>query len=373
MPTGEAYADWEAVYRDNVDRVYRTMFAKVGNRPDAEDLTAEVFLAALRPLRVSASVGEVRAYLAATARTVLARHWRRTLGLEVTTLDDEHTATAAAEQAPPAPPGRTRAILAALPANYRRILELRFLDSCSVQEAAAALGVSTANAKVLQHRALRRAAQLALEADRDRARVAPPPRRPARRAAAPTVPAHARRGRRAARRDRAERRAAGRGRAPRGVRRRAARPAGGRTRCGRRRRRPPLGSPRAHAGEVPGTPGPSGAGGCSCRARVSPPPPPRSAPRSATRYRPRRGPGRFPHDHSDERGLADRRRHRRAARGRRPGLRPRRRRRVRAPGRRRRARRVGVVHPPGLPAHPRRRRGTSTARATPRSSPCPAS
>ena len=174
MPTGEAYADWEAVYRDNVDRVYRMMFAKVGNRPDAEDLTAEVFLAVLRPLRVSASVGEVRAYLQATARTVLARHWRRTLGLEVTTLDDEHTATAAAEhtataaaeQAPPASPGRTRAILAALPANYRRILELRFLDSCSVQEAAAALGVSTANAKVLQHRALRRAAQLAQEADR---------------------------------------------------------------------------------------------------------------------------------------------------------------------------------------------------------------
>ena len=49
------------MYRDNVDRVYRMMVAKVGNRPDAEDLTAEVFLTALRPLRVSASVGEVRA------------------------------------------------------------------------------------------------------------------------------------------------------------------------------------------------------------------------------------------------------------------------------------------------------------------------
>jgi len=180
MPTGEAYADWEAVYRDNVDRVYRTMFAKVGNRPDAEDLTAEVFLATLRPLRVSASVGEVRAYLAATARTVLARHWRRTLGLEVTTLDDEHTAiaaaehtataaaehtaTAAAEQAPPASPGRTRAILAALPANYRRILELRFLESCSLREAAHAMNISVGNAKVLQHRALRHAAALFEEA-----------------------------------------------------------------------------------------------------------------------------------------------------------------------------------------------------------------
>ena len=76
---GEFYPDWEAVYQDNVDRVYRLMFAKVGNRPDAEDLTAEVFLAALRPLRVSASAPEVRAYLMATARTVLAgaRLWPR--------------------------------------------------------------------------------------------------------------------------------------------------------------------------------------------------------------------------------------------------------------------------------------------------------
>ena len=74
---GEFYPDWEAVYRDNVDRVYRLMFAKVGNRPDAEDLTAEVFVAALRPLRVSASVAEVRSYLLTTARTVLAGHWRR--------------------------------------------------------------------------------------------------------------------------------------------------------------------------------------------------------------------------------------------------------------------------------------------------------
>jgi RNA polymerase sigma-70 factor (ECF subfamily) len=59
VPTGR-YADWEAIYEDNATWVYRTMFARVGNRADAEDLTAEVFLAALRPLRVSASMAEVR-------------------------------------------------------------------------------------------------------------------------------------------------------------------------------------------------------------------------------------------------------------------------------------------------------------------------
>ena len=160
---GEVYPDWTAVYRDNVDRIYRVMYAKVGNRPDAEDLTAEVFAAALRPLRVSASVGEVRAYLLAAARTVLAGYWRRTLGREVTTLDETVEAVFEDPPEPSKAVGRTAAILSALPDNYRRILELRFLDSCSVGEAAVAMGISTANAKVLQHRALRRAAQVAQE------------------------------------------------------------------------------------------------------------------------------------------------------------------------------------------------------------------
>jgi hypothetical protein len=85
----EVYPDWEAIYRDNVGRVYRLLYAKVGNAPDAEDLTTEVFLAALGPLRGEASVGEVRAYLLAAARTALASHWRRTLGRQITTLDEQ--------------------------------------------------------------------------------------------------------------------------------------------------------------------------------------------------------------------------------------------------------------------------------------------
>ena len=83
---GDAYADWDAVYRDNIDRMYRLIFGKVGNRADAEDLTTEVFLSVLRPLRLPAPAGQVHAYLYATARTVLARYWQRRLGQPVTEL-----------------------------------------------------------------------------------------------------------------------------------------------------------------------------------------------------------------------------------------------------------------------------------------------
>nr|WP_280833643.1 RNA polymerase sigma factor [Mycolicibacterium frederiksbergense] len=157
------YPSWDAVYDDNVTWVYRTLYARLGSRADAEDLTSEVFLAALRPLRLSASVAEVRSYLRATARTVLAAHWRATLGRQVTMIDDLVAApdpSPDGEGAVSTAPQRVAAVLAQLPPQYRRVLELRFLQGRSVRESANELGVSVANAKVLQHRALRLAAQI---------------------------------------------------------------------------------------------------------------------------------------------------------------------------------------------------------------------
>jgi RNA polymerase sigma-70 factor (ECF subfamily) len=55
--------------------------------------------------------------------------------------------------------------MAALPERYRRILELRFLEGCTIKEAANAMSVSVSNAKVLQHRALRMAANIGEEVD----------------------------------------------------------------------------------------------------------------------------------------------------------------------------------------------------------------
>ena len=165
----DRYGDWEAVYRDNVERLYRLMYSRVGNRPDAEDLTAEVFRSALGPLQLGLSRGEVRAYLLTAARTVLASHWRKRLGQPVTFIDpveDLHHLTDVGPPAEDDPVGRAdqvECILRALPERYRRILELRFIEASSVKESARALGISVANAKVLQHRALAMATRVAAE------------------------------------------------------------------------------------------------------------------------------------------------------------------------------------------------------------------
>lgn len=152
------YPDWDVLYRDNVTWIYRLLFGKVGNHPDAEDLTAEVFMTALGPLRLSASVPEVRKYLLLTARTVLASYWAGRMGRAITVIEDE-VALADPEPVCGDASEQVRSVLGRLPDRYRRILELRFLQAFSVREAAEHMGISIANAKVLQYRALRRAAQ----------------------------------------------------------------------------------------------------------------------------------------------------------------------------------------------------------------------
>jgi RNA polymerase sigma factor (sigma-70 family) len=159
---GDAYPDWESVYADNLAGMYRFVFASVGNRPDAEDLTEEVFLAALPRLRLPAPRHEVRAYLVATGRTVLADHWRKRYGAPTPASFDVETADVRPVDWEEGLEARARAwrLLSRLPERYRQVLELRFLQGLSVREVAAELGASEGNVRVLQHRAIRQAALL---------------------------------------------------------------------------------------------------------------------------------------------------------------------------------------------------------------------
>jgi RNA polymerase sigma factor (sigma-70 family) len=151
---GDAYIGWEDLYDENVGWVYRLLCARVGNRMDAEDLTSEVFLAALRPLRITASRREVRAYLKVTARTVLAQHWRQHFKMEITHRSDAATVPHLEDAVDPRLVQRARAILDAISERHRTILRLRFLQGMPVKDAAQTMGISVGNAKVLQHRAL---------------------------------------------------------------------------------------------------------------------------------------------------------------------------------------------------------------------------
>jgi RNA polymerase sigma factor (sigma-70 family) len=143
-------------YQTHVTAIYQYIYSRVGNRADAEDLTAKVFMKAIHGMRNDVSVPELRSWLYKVAQTTLADHWREYYAEDATELDEDVTRQPTMRENLDAAQ-RVDALLATLPDQYRRVLELRFLRGYSVRETANELNLSETNVKVLQFRALNRA------------------------------------------------------------------------------------------------------------------------------------------------------------------------------------------------------------------------
>jgi len=153
-PHGQDHLTW--AYQTHVTAIYQYIYGRVGNRPDAEDLTAQVFVKAINGMRSDVSVPELRSWLYRVAQTTLADHWREYYAEGADELEDDVTQQPAPRENPEAVQ-RVDSLLATLPESYRRVLELRFLRGYSVRETAQELNLSETNVKVLQFRALNRA------------------------------------------------------------------------------------------------------------------------------------------------------------------------------------------------------------------------
>jgi RNA polymerase sigma-70 factor, ECF subfamily len=158
---------FERVYDEHVVGIYRFVYARVGNHPDAEDLTAQVFMRAIQQLDTERAPAQIAAWLYRVAQNATADYWRAFYRLPLVGADRVAPGwePAAPEERPPVEETevaatRVRQLLRRLPPSYRRVLELRFLERRSVAETAREMGISNGNARVLQYRALRRAALL---------------------------------------------------------------------------------------------------------------------------------------------------------------------------------------------------------------------
>lgn len=164
-PPYDAATTLEQIYAHYLDPIYRFLYARVGNREDAEDLTSEIFLKAARQLDRSRSEATTASWLFTVARTVLADHWRTYYRHGALVPVDELRVSLIAGTETPTVEGsetehRVADILAALSPQYRRVLELRLLRGYSVAETAQELGVTPNNVKVIQHRALAKAVEI---------------------------------------------------------------------------------------------------------------------------------------------------------------------------------------------------------------------
>ena len=161
-----AIVEFQALYQEHLGSVYRFVYKNLRNREEAEDLTSQIFIKALRFLDAERTAHSARNWLFQIAHTTVADYWRAyyrapTSSLETrleTGWEGPSVEVMLGENGQAAE--RVYALLQELPERYREVLNCRFLLNLSIRETAEVMGVSEANVKTLQFRALKRAADL---------------------------------------------------------------------------------------------------------------------------------------------------------------------------------------------------------------------
>ncbi len=160
---GEAFG---RLYDHYVSMVHRYVYYRVGDRATAEDVTSETFVRALRRIDSLSFQGrDVGAWLVTIARNIVLDHVKSSrYRLEVTTADmrDADRATDGPETAVLAKL-TNEALLACvqqLSGEQQECIALRFIQGLSISETAEIMGKKDNAIKALQHRAVRRLADL---------------------------------------------------------------------------------------------------------------------------------------------------------------------------------------------------------------------
>ena len=89
-----------STFRENAAKIYRFIYAKVGNREAAEDLTSQVFLKATRWLAQDRSAESIRSWLYTVARSTIADYWRAQSQHPTVPLDDPDAVLFCGREAP---------------------------------------------------------------------------------------------------------------------------------------------------------------------------------------------------------------------------------------------------------------------------------
>ncbi len=153
-------AMFESAYRQYVTPVYRYLYLRTGSTEEAEDLTSQVFLAALQGLPHYRQRGYFGAWLFTLARNKLADFYR------------SHRAQVPFDEAGGEPQAaeadllvgiihdeelqRVGKLVASLPEDERELVRLRFAARLGFEEIATVLGKKTSAVKMALYRLLER-------------------------------------------------------------------------------------------------------------------------------------------------------------------------------------------------------------------------
>lgn len=153
------------IYSENVEKIYRFIFFKVGSQEIAEDLTSESFIRGWRAFQKASNpepkkeIKNPRAFLYQIARNLIADHYREKDRTQFVSLDDTPLVD-------PSPTLQEQAILESdldtiktalvhLKDEYQEVIIWYYLEDIAISEIAQMLDKSEGAVRVTLHRAIK--------------------------------------------------------------------------------------------------------------------------------------------------------------------------------------------------------------------------
>lgn len=159
------------IYDRYADKIYHYIFHRVGSRPVAEDLTADVFVRMLEAVeRDRFAQTSLRAWLYRLAHNIVVDHYRARSN-EQPLLLDERLGVVSGDPRPHiearlAQAG-LRTALSRLTEKQQQVIVLRFGEGMTAPEVAEVLGTTEGAVRALQHRAVAELREILEEATHD--------------------------------------------------------------------------------------------------------------------------------------------------------------------------------------------------------------
>jgi RNA polymerase sigma-70 factor, ECF subfamily len=145
---------WQQLFDEYYRKMYSFAYVRTGDTTAAEDIAAEVFIAAAKGIATYKPTGAPFAsWLYRIARNLTADHLERLRRRPAVSLDTVELASNAWDAGIDDATDIAQA-LTHLTKEQQEVIVLRFFNDCSLQDAAEAMGKNVGAIKLLQHRAL---------------------------------------------------------------------------------------------------------------------------------------------------------------------------------------------------------------------------
>jgi RNA polymerase sigma-70 factor (ECF subfamily) len=155
------------IYEKYVKDVYRIVYMRVGRQTAVDDIVSETFLTLMKVLENYRFDSQLKTFIIGIAINKVRQHWQKQQH-EALPLNEELVLAEPDDVEPEVEDYKieiardvVQKILGQLEYPYADVLKARFIEGKSIKETADKLKLSEVNIRVIQHRALRKAAPIA--------------------------------------------------------------------------------------------------------------------------------------------------------------------------------------------------------------------